>query len=108
MFAELDPKDMETILMAMKEVVIQSGEKVITEGESGDFLFVIESGSLECIKNINGEQKVVKKCEVGDVFGELAILYNCPRAASVVAKEKCTCWQLDRETVNHIVRDSAV
>jgi len=108
MFAGLDRKDMETILMAMKEVVIEKDQKIINEGDSGDFLFVIESGTLECIKNIDGEDKVVKICEVGDVFGELAILYNCPRAASVVARAKCTCWQLDRETVNHIVKDAAV
>merc|ERR1711970_1509839 len=59
-------------------------------------------------KNINGEEKVVKTCQPGDVFGELALLYNCPRAASVVAKDDCICWQLDRETFNHIVKDAAV
>lgn len=42
--------------------------------------------------------------EPGDAFGELALLYNCPRAASVEAKEKAVCWQLDRETFNHIVK----
>jgi cAMP-dependent protein kinase regulator len=104
MFAELEQKDMDVILMAMKEVSIPAGSKIITEGDDGDFLFVIESGSLDCIKN----DKVVKTCNAGDVFGELALLYNTPRAASVVAKDACICWQLDRETVNHIVKDAAV
>jgi cAMP-dependent protein kinase regulator len=108
MFSELDAKDVETILMAMKETPLTAGAKVITEGEDGDYLFVIESGTLDCVKNIDGTEKVVKTCNVGDVFGELALLYNCPRAASVVAKDNCICWQLDRETVNHIVKDAAI
>ena len=43
----------------------------------------------------------------GDVFGELALLYNCPRAASVEATEDSVVWQLDRETFSHIVRDAS-
>merc|ERR1712007_60660 len=108
MFSELEPQDMETILMAMNEKVFEAGTKVIKEGEDGDYLFVIESGSLNCFKNIEGEDRNVKTCNAGDVFGELALLYNCPRAASVVSQDKCVCWQLDRETFNHIVKDAAV
>merc|ERR550539_1403340 len=86
----------------------QKDAKVINEGEDGDYLFVIDERTLDCIKNIGGEDKVVKTCAPGDVFGELALLYNCPRAASVVAQDECTCWQLDRETFNYIVKDAAV
>mmetsp|Transcript_90860 Transcript_90860/g.266014 ORF Transcript_90860/g.266014 Transcript_90860/m.266014 type:complete len:404 (-) Transcript_90860:371-1582(-) len=108
MFSGLESQDMETILMAMKEVTFENGKKVIVEGENGDYLFVIEKGSLDCSKMINGEEKVVKTCVPGDVFGELALLYNCPRAATVIAKDECVCWQLDRETFNHIVKDAAM
>merc|ERR1711964_621521 len=74
----------------------------------GDFMFVIETGRLEClIKKENGEEIVVKEVAAGDAFGELALLYNCPRAASVQAKERSVCWELGRETFNAIVRDAA-
>merc|ERR1712232_1016365 len=70
--------------------------------------FVIESGKLDClIKMPDGSEKNVKTCEAGDVFGELALLYNCPRAASVEASEKSVLWQLDRDTFNHIVKEAA-
>jgi len=92
----------------MKEVTFKTDEKVITEGEDGDFLFVIEQGSFDCIKKIDGEDKVVKTCAPGDVFGELALLYNNPRAASVVAKGDSVCWMLDRDTFNNIVKEAAV
>lgn len=99
---------MDLILLAMKEQTFNSGTKVINEGDDGDYLFVIESGNLDCVKKIDGEDKVVKVVSAGDVFGELALLYNCPRAANVLAKDDCVCWQLDRETFNHIVKDAAV
>merc|ERR1719446_206755 len=108
MFAALEQKDMDIILLAMKECIFSAGTKVITEGENGDYLFVIEKGNLECKKTINGEEKVVKVVNEGDVFGELALLYNCPRAANVVAKDECVCWQLDRDTFNNIVKEASV
>jgi len=43
----------------------------------------------------------------GEAFGELALLYNAPRAASIKAKTDCTLFALDRETFNHIVKDAA-
>eukprot|EP00747_Dinoflagellata_sp_TGD_P165099 gnl/TRDRNA2_/TRDRNA2_185942_c0_seq1.p1 gnl/TRDRNA2_/TRDRNA2_185942_c0~~gnl/TRDRNA2_/TRDRNA2_185942_c0_seq1.p1 ORF type:complete len:434 (-),score=126.89 gnl/TRDRNA2_/TRDRNA2_185942_c0_seq1:83-1201(-) len=107
LFQALDEKDMNIILGAMQEVQIEAGKRVITEGEDGTYLFVIEEGALECKKSIDGEEKVVKTCNAGDVFGELALLYNCPRAASVDAKDKCICWQLDRDTFTNIVSEAA-
>jgi len=108
MFSDLEEKDMETVILAMKEMNFEAGQKVISEGESGEYLFVVESGKLDCSKVIDGAEKVVRTCEPGDVFGELALLYNCPRAASVTAREDCVCWELDRESFNNIVKDSAV
>merc|ERR1712232_430286 len=71
--------DMETILMAMKEVTF------------------------------NKEEKGIKTCAPGDVFGELSLLYNQSRAASVVAKgDENVCWMLDRDTFNNIVKEAAV
>jgi len=108
LFSELEKADMDLVLLAMKEQNFEAGKKVINEGDDGDYLFVVEKGSLDCVKKIDGEDKVVKTVGTGDVFGELALLYNCPRAANVLAKEESVCWQLDRETFNHIVKDAAV
>merc|ERR1719424_38740 len=98
---------MTIVIAAMSEVQAQPKQRVIDQGDNGDFLFVIESGILDCIIKIDGADKVVKTCESGDVFGELALLYNCPRAASVDAQERCVLWQLDRDTFNNIVKEAA-
>jgi len=107
LFSVLEKQEMDTIILAFKEKVTEEGVRVINQGEDGECMFLIEEGKVECLKTIDGEEKVVKTCIPGDVFGELALLYNCPRAASVQAKEKTTLWELDRETFNRILKDSA-
>jgi cAMP-dependent protein kinase regulator len=107
LFSTLDDQDLTIVIGAMKEVNAEAKQRVINQGDQGDFLFVIETGALDCIIKIDGSDKVVKTCEAGDVFGELALLYNCPRAATVEAKEKCVLWQLDRDTFNNIVKEAA-
>jgi cAMP-dependent protein kinase regulator len=108
LFSSLEDQDMTIVIGAMSEVNAPEGDMVINQGDQGDFLFVIESGRLDCIIKLpDGSDKVVKTCEAGDVFGELALLYNCPRAASVKAKEKCVMWKLDRDTFNNIVKEAA-
>eukprot|EP00913_Durusdinium_trenchii_P024809 g23285.t1 len=107
LFNALSTYDLKVILDAFLEKKIPAGERIIQEGDDGDVMFLIESGAFDCIKKIDGSDKVVKKCGQGDVFGELALLYNCPRAASVEATEEAVVWQLDRETFSHIVRDAS-
>ena len=50
---------------------------------------------------------VEKENGLGEGFGELALLYNCPRAATITALEESTVWRLDRDTFNNIVKDAA-
>merc|ERR1719265_1302713 len=60
LFSALDEKDMGIVVGAMSEQVFEAGKRVITQGDDGDFLFVIEEGKLECKIKINEEEKVVK------------------------------------------------
>ena len=72
-------------------------------------LFVVDCGELTCTKRFGKDTKetYLKTYVPGESFGELALLYNVPRAASIQAKNECTLFALDRECFNHIVKDSA-
>jgi len=109
-FNNLDEKDLQTVLDAITEEKFKAGQVVITEGEKGDLLYVVESGVLECTKIFNKSDgpKWLKEYKEGESFGELALLYNAPRAATITAKTDCVLWALDRETFNHIVKDAAI
>ena len=110
LFNSLEAKDLEIVIGAMEEKRFKSGEYVITQGDRGDCLYFVESGNLECYKQFSKgtEPIMVKKYQPGDSFGELALLYNAPRAASIKAvSDEVITWVLDRETFNNIVKDAA-
>ena len=70
----------------------------------------MSEGELDCSKVFSGttEDKFLCKYHRGGVFGELSLLYNTPRAASIKAVKDSTLFSLDRDTFNHIVKDAAV
>jgi cAMP-dependent protein kinase regulator len=109
LFSNLAGKDFDVAVNAMEEVNAAPGETVIKQGDEGDFLFVIEEGTLNCTKPIDGEIKTVKTVTAGDVFGELALLYTTARAAtvSVDGTGPAKMWKLDRDTFNNIVKGAA-
>ena len=56
----------------------------------------------------DGEDKYLKTYKPGEAFGELALLYNAPRAATIKAKTEAILFSLDRECFNAIVKDSSI
>ena len=69
----------------------------------------MDSGELDCTKKYkkNPEPTFLKTYVPGESFGELALLYNAPRAASIKAKTDAVCFGLDRDCFNHIVKEAA-
>jgi cAMP-dependent protein kinase regulator len=89
--------------------------KVITQGDAGDFFYVVEKGSFDVYVNPSGSLQPgpdgmgehVGRIEAGGSFGELALMYNAPRAATVMSAEpNCTLWALDRVTFRRILMES--
>lgn len=106
MFSSLEQSDKRTIALAMEGQEFGKGDFVIKEGDDGNDLFIVDQGQLTCTKRDpkNGEEKFLVDYSKGDVFGELALLYNAPRAASIKATSDCKLYSLDRYTFNHIVK----
>ena len=109
MFNALDEKDFEIVVDSIEEVKVMADQVLIREGDKGDCMYVVESGILQCTKVFKGQQSAtfLKDYQPGEGFGELALLYNAPRAATIKAKTDCVVWKLDRDTFNHIVKDAA-
>ena len=95
MFKALDQENLNIVIDAMEQKNFDAGQTVITEGEAGSVLFVVEEGTLDCSKRLDPnsqEATYLKTYQPGDAFGELALLYNAPRAATIVAKSAVTLW----------------
>ena len=109
MFAALENKEKDILVDAMEEKKILNGKWIINQGDDGDNLYVVDQGTLECYKKFgNDDPKLVKVYNPGESFGELALLYNAPRAASIRAVTDCVLFALDRETFNHIVKEAEI
>jgi cAMP-dependent protein kinase regulator len=92
------------IVDAFESVSVTAETKVITQGESGDYFYVIQNGIFDIfIRGTQGEQKVGNSLGPGNSFGELALMYNTPRAATVKAASNATVWQIDRATFRKII-----
>ena len=89
--------------------------QVISQGDAGDFFYVVEKGSFDVHVNPSGTIQrgpdglgdKVGNIQAGGSFGELALMYNAPRAATVISVEApCTLWALDRITFRRILMES--
>ena len=85
LFKTLDDSQLIEVIDAMFEKKVESGEFLIREGDDGDFFYIIEEGTYNAMKEDKEtkEDKVVFTYVNEGNFGELALLYNMPRAASV-------------------------
>ena len=109
-FNSLEDKELKTVIDSFEEKRYKAGQNVITQGEEGDVLYLVDSGDLDCEKVFKAGDKptYLKTYHPGESFGELALLYNAPRAATIRAKTDAICWALDRECFNNIVKDAAI
>ena len=111
MFACLGDKEKEIVIMAMEECKFVKDDLVIKQGDDGDVLYTVDTGSLKCLKKLkkdDAEDTYLKTYMPGEAFGELAQLYNAPRAATIIAIEDSVCFSLDRDCFNNIVKESTI
>ena len=107
-FKSLDAEQMTSVINAMFEVKVEPEYRVIEQGHDGDNFYVIESGVFDVyVKTSGGEEKKVYTFEETGSFGELALLYNMPRSATVLATSAGTLWAMDRRSFRRIVLKSA-
>lgn len=102
-FAALSDQEMSTLVAAMDTVNVAPGENIITQGTEGDYFYVVEQGTFSVIVNNN----VVGQITEGKHFGELALLYNTPRAATIRADTPCQVYSLDRDTFRYTLAHSS-
>ncbi len=102
---DLQEPELQSLLVgAMAPLSVPAGTAVITQGErNGDTFYVVQSGG--CDVTVDG--KHVGHCGPGRAFGELALLYSCPRAATLTASEPTRLWALHQRWFRLVARSAA-
>ncbi|XP_067860964.1 cAMP-dependent protein kinase type II-beta regulatory subunit-like isoform X2 [Heptranchias perlo] len=103
LFKNLDQEQMFQLLDAMFEMLVKVDEHVIDQGDDGDNFYVIERGTYDIFVNLDGLQRCVGTYDNRGSFGELALMYNTPRAATIIATSNGALWGLDRATFRRII-----
>ena len=98
---------MQDVLDAMFERDVKPGNYVIKQADDGDNFYVIDSGIYDVLVTSNGQEKKIHRFDNRGSFGELALMYNMPRSASVVAVSDGVLWAMDRKSFRRIVLRSA-
>jgi len=106
LFSHLDENERSDIFDAMFPVNALPGEVIIQQGDEGDNFYIIDTGEVEVY--VNGEKMVT--IGEGASFGELALIYGLPRAATVKASSSTDVklWGIDRDSYRRILMGSTI
>jgi len=112
LFGDDSKEELVSLIDVFKPVSHKKGDKVITRGSTGDEFYVVESGNLSIHMQVDGQDDSTNttknEVKVGDykrgsTFGELALIFGSPRAATIIATTDVKLWTLDRETYRNLI-----
>lgn len=86
LFEGLDHKEVMELLKIAEDVVAEAGQEVVRQGDNSDGFYVIGAGAFEVLKS-GSKSTVLARLEELSYFGEMALVSNLPRAASVICVE---------------------
>lgn len=98
-FASLNSNELDILVNAMSIIKVEAMQNVITEGKEGDYYYIIEQGEMTVY--VGGRE--VGILNTGKGFGELALLHNTPRAATIRANTTSSLFALDRTTFRFVI-----
>ena len=101
---------------AMFPMQKKKGDIIIKQGDQGDNFYVLDSGEVDVLITPPKDPKSTeqpKAAKVGHMgpgsgFGELALLHNCPRAATILATTDCSLWAIDQVTYRQVMMQSTL
>jgi CRP-like cAMP-binding protein len=97
LFAKMDPTKLKLLAFTSEKLEYQSGQDLCRQGDAGDAMFVIMSGEADVIVDTPAGEHVVARMGKNSFVGEIAILCDVPRTATVRAKEKLSALRISKE-----------
>jgi CRP-like cAMP-binding protein len=102
LFSDLSKKELSALARMSDDMEVEAGTVLTREGETGREFFVIVDGQVEVTRN----GKRVKRTGGDDFFGEIALIEDIPRTATVTAKTPLRLFVLTSRDFRHLVKES--
>jgi signal transduction histidine kinase len=107
-FPGIRPDEIEELIMYSQVRSYAPGAILCHENALEDRFYMILDGEVEVTKDINNnESRLLKTLSAGDFFGEMALIHNAPRAATVTAKSTLTTLELDKAAFDRVLHKSS-
>lgn len=104
-FKGLSRNSLEKILPLLEEEIFAPDTYIIKEGTVGDSMYIIREGSVRVLKSVNFNQEmIINHMHQDTYFGELALIDNLPRSASIVTNEKTLILRLRKKQLDHLLK----
>ena len=111
LFQHLNETQAQQVYDVMKRVPVMKGEVVIRQGDAGDWFYVVDAGEFAVtLSQADKQVEILKYTTQGGTnpcFGELALMYSKPRAATVTAAKDGVLWAMDRRSFRAILMKSS-
>jgi uncharacterized protein YhbP (UPF0306 family) len=105
-FRELPPSNVATVAAKLQTTQVGPGEVIVRQGGPADKFFIIVDGEAEVLREEDGETETVNVLGRGDFFGEIGILRDLPRTATVRSVTPVTLLSMDRDAFRSLVAQS--
>src|SRR3954464_1400165 len=106
LFAELTSSDADVLLKACEERILVGGEELFHENDSGDSLFIVQSGRVDIFKNIRGDvDRSLASFGPGDVIGEMSFIDGARRSATARTTETSEFLLLSRRSFARVQKE---
>ncbi len=106
LFADLSDDDLRLLCEEVEEVDLRAGEELFSEGSPGDRAYIIREGELEIIKVSGSREVLIAVRKPGEVIGEIALLEETARMASVRARTRSSLIAIRKEQLEHLLETS--
>lgn len=104
MFANIEPSKIKLLAFTSERLTFKPGESLCRQGELGDAAFIIVSGTADVIVDAPGGPLTVAELGRNDVVGEIAILCDVPRTATVAAKSEVVALKVTKDLFFQMVK----
>jgi len=97
LFAGVDDAKLRLLAFISERVTFKASERLVEQGEKGDAAYIILSGTADVVINTDGSEQCVAQVKSNDVIGEIAILIDVPRTATVQATSDIVALAVTKE-----------